>query len=186
MSTNYPTGLDSFTAVTPGQRRDGSGSAPQESALFTNIGDAVEAIQAELGLNPSGAQSTVLARLDLVDTNNWRLRDIIVTGTLTVAAGVIRYKFPVAVTILGITLAVNTAPTGAAILVDINKNGTTIFSTQGNRPTIAISAFATAAEVTNMNTTAVAAGDYLTADVDQIGSTAAGANLVVTVRYKPT
>lgn len=105
-------------------------------------------------------------------------------GTLVVAAGVTRFRFPVAVTIVGISMACNTAPTGAAILADINKNGTTIFTTQGNRPTIAISAFNTAAEVTNMDVTAFAAGDYLTVDIDQIGSTVAGADLTVAIRYR--
>lgn len=105
-------------------------------------------------------------------------------GTLAVATGKGRFRFPYAVTILGISAAVNTAPTGAAIILDVNKNGTTIFTTQGNRPQIAAAAFATAAEVTNMEVIAFAIGDYMTVDVDQIGSTVAGADLTVFIRYK--
>jgi hypothetical protein len=105
------------------------------------------------------------------------------SGALTVAAGEVRYRFPTAVTILGVSMACNTAPTGASIICDVNKNGTTIFTTQGNRPTIAASAFNTASEVTNMDVTAFAAGDYLTVDIDQVGSTIAGQNLTVLVRY---
>lgn len=105
------------------------------------------------------------------------------TGVLTTGTGKIRYRFPFAATIVGVSLACNTAPTGASIICDINKNGTTIFTTQANRPTILAGAFATAAEVTNMNITSVAAGDYFTLDIDQVGSTVAGADLSAFIRY---
>lgn len=104
------------------------------------------------------------------------------TGVLTVGAGTIRFRFPFAVTLLGTTAAVNTAPTGASVILDVNKNGTTIYTTVGNRPTIVAGAFATASEPTP-NVTAMAAGDYLTVDIDQIGSVIAGADLTVFVRY---
>jgi len=84
-----------------------------------------------------------------------------------------------ALTVANITAGVNTAPTGASILVDVNKNGTTMFTTQGNRPTIAASGFSDAASVPDV--TSLAAGDYITIDVDQIGSTIAGSNLVVSI-----
>lgn len=105
-------------------------------------------------------------------------------GNLAVYTGITRFPFPFAASILGVSLSVATAPTGAAILVDVNRNGTTIFTTQGNRPTIAVSAFATAAEVTNMNVTAIAAGDYITFDIDQVGSTITGGELTAVLRYQ--
>ncbi len=104
------------------------------------------------------------------------------SGTLAVAAGAMRFVFPRAATIVSVTTTVGTAPTGAAVLVDVNKNGTTIFTTQGNRPSIAISGNASSAATPDV--TAIAAGDYLTVDVDQIGSTVAGADLLVQVRYR--
>lgn len=104
-------------------------------------------------------------------------------GPLVTSVGSIRYRFPFAATIVGVSLAVGTAPTGASIICDVNKNGTTIFTTQANRPTILAGAFNTAAEVTNMNVTSVAAGDYLTFDIDQVGSTVSGANLSAFIRY---
>lgn len=104
-------------------------------------------------------------------------------GALSVAAGAGQFVFPQAVTIVGVSARAKTAPTGANVILDVNKNGTTLFTTQGNRPNIVASANQTAAEVTNMDVTAVAAGDYLSVDVDQVGSTVAGSDLVVTVRY---
>lgn len=105
-------------------------------------------------------------------------------GTLAVVVGTMRFRIPVAATLLGVNAAVSLAPTGASIIVDLNKNGTTVFTTQGNRPTIAAAANNSGAETTNMNVTSVAAGDYLTVDMDQVGSTIPGADLVVTVRFR--
>lgn len=81
-------------------------------------------------------------------------------------------------TIAGVRASVGTAPTGASIIVDINKNGTTIFTTQANRPTITAAAN-TSGNVTNMDVTTVAAGEYLTVDIDQIGSTVSGSDLTI-------
>lgn len=104
-------------------------------------------------------------------------------GTLALHTGVSAFTVDEAAVIESVTARVTTAPTGASILVDVNKNGTTIFTTQANRPAIAASGF-TSGSVTNMNVTSLAAGDYLTVDVDQIGSTIPGADLVVVVKYR--
>jgi len=102
-----------------------------------------------------------------------------VPGALTVAAGTKRLYVGRSLTIANVTAGVNTAPTGASILVDVNKNGTTIFTTQSARPTIVASGFSDTSNTPAV--TSLAAGDYLTVDVDQIGSTVAGSNLVVTI-----
>lgn len=103
-----------------------------------------------------------------------------VSGTLTTGTNFgPRYVAPQALTIVKCWLIARTAPTGAAILIDINKNGSTIWSTQANRATIA--AAATTGNTTTFNTTALAAGDYLDLDIDQIGSTVAGVDLTVVI-----
>lgn len=86
-----------------------------------------------------------------------------------------------AMTIESVRASVGTAPSGAQVIVDVNLNGVTIFTTQANRPTIAIGGN------TNKATPAVTSwpdGGYLTVDIDQVGSTVAGADLVVQVRAK--
>jgi hypothetical protein len=113
----------------------------------------------------------------------FRTRDIVLSGGLSVAAGVLRYAFPSAVAVVDVAATANTAPVGSSILFDVNKNGTTIFTTQANRPAILAAANATAANAVP-DVTAFAAGDYLTLDVDQVGSGTAGSNAVVTVRYQ--
>lgn len=102
-------------------------------------------------------------------------------GALVTQVGVGRFLFPAAARIINVMLAANTAPTGASIICDVNKNGITVFTTQANRPSIAVAANASSAAVPDV--TAIALGDYLTVDIDQVGSTIAGADLVVQVYY---
>lgn len=110
-----------------------------------------------------------------------KARDYTYSGTLVAGSGTIRLYFPRAATVFNVAIAVSTAPTGAAVIVDIHLNGTTMFTTQANRPTIAVSTFNDLAAVPDVTT--ISAGQYLTVDIDQIGSTVAGENLVVTVEY---
>lgn len=130
--------------------------------------------------DPTGA--TVTAWVDPAGlTRAPNLGHILVTtvpGTLTVATGKTRIfnDTGATLTIRAVRATVNTVPTGAAIIVDCSKNNVTIFTTQANRPTIAISANSSG-KVTTMNVTTFADGDYITFDVDQIGSSAAGADL---------
>lgn len=106
-------------------------------------------------------------------------------GPVSVQTGTARFLFPSAATILGVVAAVGTAPMGQSMLVDVLKNGTTVFTTQANRPTIAAGAHATSVMPTP-DVTAVVSGDYLTVDIDQIGSTVAGSDLVVNVYLSVT
>lgn len=79
--------------------------------------------------------------------------------------------------IRSIRASVGTAPTGASVIVDVNLGGTTVFGTQSARPTIAIGG-TTSGRVTGMTVTTWPNNTYLTCDVDQVGSTVAGADLV--------
>lgn len=73
-----------------------------------------------------------------------------------------------------------TAPAGSALVIDVNKGGTSLFSSTANQPSLA----AGANTVTVVpNTTSWEDGTYLTADVDSIGSTTAGSDIVVNIVY---
>ena len=85
-------------------------------------------------------------------------------------------------TITEVQASVKTAPTGASIICDINKNGSTIWSTQANR--VAIAAGASTGIQTTFDDASLVVGDYLTIDLDQVGSTVAGAKLVVRVKIE--
>lgn len=105
-----------------------------------------------------------------------------VTGTLTTGTSVSPLLVAVgSQTISKVYVNVKTAPTGASILVDINKNGTSIWNTtQANRATIA--AGSTSGTQTSFDTTSLVEGDVLTVDIDQVGSTVAGADLTIVVK----
>jgi hypothetical protein len=76
-------------------------------------------------------------------------------------------------------ISVGTAPTGSAIIVDVNVNGVSIFAAAGDRPQIA--AGANTGVSTTISTTAFEHDDYFTVDIDQIGSSFAGADLTVAI-----
>jgi len=86
---------------------------------------------------------------------------------------------PCTLTISKVKVVVKTAPTGAALIVDVNKNGTTIFTTQGGRPSIAAGDLTDDSDTPDV--TALAETDKITIDIDQVGSTIAGADLTVEV-----
>jgi hypothetical protein len=102
-------------------------------------------------------------------------------GTLTATPGSDRLYIPYSCTITNVYASVSTAPTGASIVADLNINSTTAFTTQGNRPTITATNFTDTSSVPDV--TAISAGDYLTLDLDSVGSTVAGADyrLIVVV-----
>ena len=100
------------------------------------------------------------------------------SGVLSVAAGGLGFRSPIALELQHVRLSVSTAPTGADLIVDLNKNGVTMFTTQANRPRIAAGAY-TESATTAPDIVSIAAGDRLTVDIDQVGSTIPGSDLVV-------
>lgn len=113
---------------------------------------------------------------------NVRLAVFKIAGTLTTGIGVTRLYNDTGTTwtLLSVRASVETAPSGGTVVIDVNKSGTTVFTTQANRPTIA-SAGSTSGKVTAIDVTSVPDGDYLTVDVDT--NTVPAANLTVTIAY---
>lgn len=107
------------------------------------------------------------------------------TGILAVADGKSRIynDTGATLTITSTRASVDAAPTGAAVIVTVKKNGTSIWSvTPANRPTIAAST--NTAPGGTPDTASWANGEYLTADVTQAGSVIAGSDLTVQVLAK--
>jgi len=112
-----------------------------------------------------------------------------VVGTLTTGT----YKAPIIIadgslTIVKVKIVLKTPPTGAgsAVTVDVNKgttsaNGTTIFTTQGNRPSITVASGLDYDDSGTPDVTAISENDHLSIDIDAIGGTVAGADLTVEV-----
>ncbi len=95
-----------------------------------------------------------------------------IDGSSVTGEDQISFLIPEAITVTNVFIQVDTAPTGATLIVDINKNGTTIFTTQSKRPEIAISGTSDTSDTPDV--TAFAQNDVLSISVDQIGSTIGG------------
>jgi len=102
-----------------------------------------------------------------------------VLGPVQVATGNLRLynDTGVTMTIAKVRLALGTAPSGQALIIDVKKDGTTIFPTTA-KPQVAVAANT---GVATPDVTAWADGSYLTVDVTQVGAPIAGSNLTVTV-----
>lgn len=85
-------------------------------------------------------------------------------------------------TILSIAARVSGAPTGSSVIIDINKNGSSIYGNQSYRPTVLDGTYE--AVVGTHNVSQVVDGDYLSLDIDQVGSAIAGAYLTVVIRLQ--
>lgn len=140
-----------------------------------------------------GQQTIFAPSVDSVPTNGWLSlfgtpetfsHTFSWTGTVPVTAGPHRFYVEQDSTIVSVRAAVGTAPVGASLICDVNKNGTTIYTTQSSRPTILASTNTALGATPDVTT--VTAGQYLTVDVDQVGSSVPGADLTLTVRLRRT
>jgi len=87
---------------------------------------------------------------------------------------------PCAMTVTSVRASVGTAPTGSTLIVDINENGTSILSTKLSID-VTEKTSTTAAVPAVISDSALADDSEITIDIDQIGSTIAGAGLKVTI-----
>jgi hypothetical protein len=103
-----------------------------------------------------------------------------VDGTLEaiVSAGV-PWVSPDTLTIKAVYIACEDKGPAGSTIVDVNKNGTTIFSAPTDRPTLAWNAANSWAKSADPGITAVAEGDILTFDIDSAGAGAEGLRVFV-------
>lgn len=107
------------------------------------------------------------------------------TTALTTGTGKYTFRMPFAATITAVRSEVITAPTGATAIVDINVTGVgTILSTKlsidaGEKTSV------TAASPAVISVASVADDAEVTLDIDQVGSTIAGAGLKVYIYVTP-
>lgn len=124
-------------------------------------------------INDQGASNVTIRGLSVIKL------PFSIGGDFTVSTGSFRLPITEPGSIRQVYATAGTAPTGQSAIFDVNLNGTTVFTTQGNRPTIPAGSNISSAAVPDVK--GLSEGDYLTVDVDQIGSTVAGADGVVVV-----
>lgn len=169
---------------------DGTIDPDQNNANENNLFTTINALDDDNIASDAGIQESKLA----FDTSSGHDHDgvnskaipkgFVFTITGTLSTGTSLAPLLVAVgsqTISKVYVNCKTAPTGDDLIIDINKNGASIWNTtQANRATIA--AGATSGTQTSFDTTELSEGDVLTVDIDQIGSTVAGADLTIVVK----
>ena len=100
------------------------------------------------------------------------------TTDLATGTGVVTFRMPFAMTLTAVRASVTTAPTGSTVIVDINEGGSSVLSTK-----LSIDASektsTTAATAAVISDSALADDAEITIDIDQVGSTVAGAGLKV-------
>jgi hypothetical protein len=100
------------------------------------------------------------------------------TTDLATGTGVVTFRMPHAMTLTAVRASVTTAPTGSTVIVDINEAGSSVLSTK-----LSIDASektsTTAATAAVISDSALADDAEITIDIDQVGSTVAGAGLKV-------
>lgn len=169
-----------------------SGATIEHSEHNTNFNDLVTFLNANV-VHADGAVA-MSGDLDMDGNNITNLGtppDVLNYGTIVFAdesaelatgTGNSRFYLPFNVTITSVEISAGTAPTGAALTVDVNVDGTTIFTTQSNRPSIA--ATNNHDEATTVQDADHNDGQYITVDIDNVGSTIPGGYLVVVIRYE--
>lgn len=147
------------------------------AGTFVTVSSGSDAL---IGLNVvNGVLQTGSEFAELYQTNTSEFSQ---GGVLVTGLGSFKLPFTVDAQLVDVKCAVGVAPVGAAIIVDVNKNGTSIYPTSA-KPQIAAGSVVGAAAAPD--TTAMAEGDYLTVDIDQVGSTTPGEDLVVVVEWRP-
>lgn len=104
-------------------------------------------------------------------------------GTLTVSPSTSEYPIgPGTFSIDSISARVSDSPVGSDVILDVFKNGSTLWPTPADRPTIAPGAHN--AVIGAFGLVMLEEGDYLEVTIEQVGSAVAGSNLVVTIRLE--
>lgn len=102
------------------------------------------------------------------------------TTALTTGTAKVTFRMPHSMTLSSVRLNVNTAPTGAAIVVDMKEAGTTVFSTKPQIDATAKTSVGGAVPGV-VSDTSLADDAEITINLDQVGATIAGKGLKVTL-----
>jgi hypothetical protein len=154
--TGSTLGLPTFTST----QRDANLTATNGMMIYNSTEARVQAYQ-------GGAWDTMADTSQVADTMRF-----VVNGKPTVATTVDgAWIAPRAGSFTRITLYRRTAGGGSSTIVDVNKNGTTLYTTQANRPTVTAAGGADQVDATtDFDVTTFAQDDRIEVDVDQVES----------------
>jgi len=184
-STDYAPAAQGVTNGNSHDHSGGDGAQIAYSSLsgLPSIPTAADAAPSGLAATAAVGVSTDYAR---EDHQHQRDADVIVvpvgdeSTALTTGTNRVRFRMPFAATLLAVRAAVNTAPTGSTLIVDINEAGVSVL---GTKLSIDATEFTstTAASAATITDSSLADDAEISIDIDQIGSTVAGAGLKVSL-----
>jgi hypothetical protein len=164
-------------------------TAADAAAARTAIGAGTSSVAvsstapAALAATAAAGSSTDAARADHAHQRDTEVIVIPVgdeSTALTTGTNKVRFRLPFAATLLAVRANVNTAPTGSTLIVDINEAGTSVLGTKLSIDATETSS-TTAASAATITDSSLADDAEISIDVDQIGSTIAGAGLKVSL-----
>lgn len=147
------------------------------TALATNVGSAGAPVVngGALGTPSSGNASNLTnlpTAIQLACSDE--------TTALTAGTAKVTFRMPYAMTLTAVRASVTTAPTGSTLVVDINEAGTSILSTKLSID-VSQETSTTATTPAVISDSGLADDAEITIDIDQIGTSTAGAGLKVTL-----
>jgi hypothetical protein len=176
ISDSTTTGRAVLTAADAAAARTAIGAGTSSLAISSTA-------PAALAATAAAGSSTDAARADHA---HQRDTDVIVipvgdeSTALTTGTNKVRFRMPYAATLLAVRANVNTAPTGSTLIVDVNEAGTSVLGTKLSIDASETSS-TTAASAATITDSSLADDAEISIDIDQIGSTVAGAGLKVSL-----
>lgn len=191
----YDADLSTYADITPSANVQSVLSAANYAAINALLGTGLTASPLSQFASTTSAQlrgvlsdesgSGDILTTTGVGTNLTGMKDVWIvaisdeTTALTASTAKVTFRAPRAATVTGVRLSVGTAPTGSTLIVDINEAGTSILSTKLSID-VSEKTSTTAASAAVISDSSIADDAEITIDVDQIGSTIAGAGAKVT------
>lgn len=143
------------------------------NALATSLSYATEA-----EVHAGSVTNKAVSPSELKPRENWKYTISDQSASISVGTSKLSSRAPYAFKLDEVRASVRTAPTGAAIIVDINVNGASILSTKlridGTEKTSTTSSSAAV-----ISSPSIPDDAEITFDIDQVGSTVAGVGLHV-------
>jgi len=136
----------------------------------------------KIGVTPPGMEEFYFNDVEVGDPEVYlETLPFAVSGPQVIKAYGSRYYCEQDYAVRSVRISVGTTPAGSDLIVDVNRNGTSMFASAAARPRIVPGAYTALVKPEDVT---FSAGDYITVDVDQVGSSSPGIDLTIQIRVE--